>query len=84
MQLINLMLNCGINWKRERWLTRFDASSKREVTELIREWKDTVVPLQALCRIRVRNILEEELESKLSQIALPQKVRDYILLRDMV
>lgn len=66
------------------WLTRFDASSKKDIIELIRAWKDTVVSLQALCRIRVRNILEEELESKLNQMLLPQKVRDYILLRDLV
>ncbi|KAK7090289.1 ankyrin-1-like [Littorina saxatilis] len=82
--LVNLLLSCGINWKRERWMSSYDTSCRREVIELIHLWKDSVVSLQALCRIRVRNTIAEKLEWTLDRVVLPQKVRNYILLRDLV
>ncbi|XP_025079780.1 ankyrin repeat domain-containing protein 61-like [Pomacea canaliculata] len=87
--LVNLMLNCGINWKRERWL-QYYAAQQGEVTEfkeinkMLRRWKTEVVSLQAQCRIQIRRILEENLKQKLQYIPVPQKVRDYILLHDLL
>lgn len=83
------MLNCGINWKRERWL-QYYAAQQGEVTEfkeinkMLRRWKTEVVSLQAQCRIQIRRILEENLKQKLQDIPVPQKVRDYILLHDLL
>lgn len=85
VSLVALMLRCGINWKRERWLKSFDLLvCGKEIANLISEWKDDVVPLQALCRIQIRSNLSEQLRSKVSQLPVPQKVKGFLLLHDTV
>lgn len=83
VNLVSLILPCGIDWKRERWLKHFDlAQCGREIAELISEWKDHVVPLQALCRMFIRSYLGEQLRGKVSRLPVPKKVQMFLLMQD--
>ncbi|KAJ8303835.1 hypothetical protein KUTeg_018628 [Tegillarca granosa] len=71
--LVKLLLHCGIQWKKERWLPQENVQSLSfsgsiQIKDLILKWRSTVPSLQYLCRIRTRYFLEENLEYKLSNI----------------
>lgn len=86
--LVKLLLHCGIQWKKERWLPQENVQSLSfsgsiQIKDLILKWRSTVPSLQYLCRIRTRYFLEENLEYKLSNIVIPKHLKDFILFSDL-
>ena len=85
--LVNLILHCGINWRKERWLRKFvtgtNITTDSEINEALNKWRTTVATLQHMCRIRVRTSLYECLKEKLESLSLPTKLKEYILFSDI-
>ncbi|XP_046349946.2 ankyrin-3-like [Haliotis rufescens] len=89
MNIAEMLLNCGIQWKRERWLKHFnqlqgEITNDSKVNDLLREWRFTTTSLQKTCRIALRHILGENLQCKVSQLPIPEKIQDFLMLSDLM
>ncbi|KAK3095581.1 hypothetical protein FSP39_016307 [Pinctada imbricata] len=85
--LVNMILHCGVNWKKERWLKKFvtgtNITCNSEINEHLYYWRTNVMDLQHLTRLAIRRILYENLAEKLNCLHIPQKLKGYILLSDI-
>ena len=81
-----MMLHCGIQWKRERWLkylTGVQVKEPNSIIGMIQSWKSEPVKLINLCRISVRKHYREKLFSVVDELKVPKRVKKFLLLRDL-
>ncbi|KAK3602164.1 hypothetical protein CHS0354_029169 [Potamilus streckersoni] len=85
-RVLELLLHCGIDWKREKWLDNLVISGNKnfqECVHLIRTWRNSPSSLQNICRIFIRRRLGSNLFAKLQNVDLPFQLQKLLKLLDI-